>query len=186
METKLTNKSNSPIPAGIFYGIEAFWHNDEKWVIAHGTTYRYNEAPTAVKSTIQREFMADKQSLAYMAKMGLRKANEIFDTWYRCVVGGLDSVPDFDKRFTPDAYNNMCADMQCPHRGRLCGRATALKNYEVETLAELAHGNSMEATSDHLFLTRTGIRNRVDKTKEKLHVTNMASLMARTAQLGIF
>jgi hypothetical protein len=186
MTTKVTNSNTSPIPAGIFSGIEAFWHADEKWVIAHGTTYRYNEAPTAVKAIIQKAFINDKQSLAYMAKMGLRKANDIFDTWFKCVVGGLDHIPDFGKKLTPDAYNNMCADMHCPHRGRLCGRATALKNYEVETLAELAHGNSMEATSDHLFMTRTGIRNRVDKAKEKLHAPNMAALMFRTAQLGIF
>jgi DNA-binding CsgD family transcriptional regulator len=185
MSTKVTNSDRSPIPAGIFSGIEAFWCDNEKWVIAHGTTYRYNEAPTVVKSTIQKAFMADKQSLAYMAKMGLRKANEIFDTWFKCVVGGLDSVADFDRRFTPDAYNNMCADTNCPHRGRLCGRASALRNYEVETLAQLATGNSMKTTSEHLFITRPGIRSRVDQVKEKLNAPNMAALMHRAAELGI-
>jgi DNA-binding CsgD family transcriptional regulator len=186
METKVTKLNHSPIPAGMFSGIEAFWYAGEKWVIAHGVTYRYNEAPTVVKSIIQKAFMHDKQSLAYMAKMGLRKANEIFDTWYRCVVGGLDHVPDFAQKFTPDAYNNMCDNMQCPHRGRLCGRASAIKNYEVETIAMLERGESMEQTAQHLFITQRGIKSRVEKLKEKLDCPNMAALMCKTAQLGIF
>lgn len=186
MKAKVTNSNKSPIPAGIFgNGIEAFWHEGEKWVIAHGSIYRYNEAPTVVKSTIQKAFMKDRQSLDYMAKIGLRNANEIFDTWFKCVVGGLDNVADFDRQFTPDAYNNMCTDTKCPHRGRLCGSALAIRNYEVETLAQLASGKSMKETSEQLFITRPGIRNRVEQTKEKLQVNNMAELMHRAAELGI-
>jgi len=185
MTTKVTNQSNSPIPAGIFSGIEAFHANGENWVLAYGTAYRYNDAPTPVKQQIQKAFMNDKQSLAYLAKMGIVKASEVFDTWYRCVVGGLDHVPDFGKMFTPDAYNNMCTDTNCHHRGRLCGRASALKNYEVETIAMLERGESMEQTAQHLFITQRGIKSRVEKLKEKLECPNMAALMCKTAQLGI-
>lgn len=187
MTANVQKTDKSPIPAGIFgEGIEAFWYNNEKWVIANGARYRYNETPTHAKAVIQQAFMNDRQSLAYMAtRMNLKNANEMFDTWYRCVVGGLDSVPDFGLKFTPDAFNNMCHDTQCKHRGSFCGRQTALKNYEVETLAQLGKGNNMKATSEHLFITRTGIRSRVDQIKEKLNANNMAELMHRSAQLGI-
>lgn len=187
MRAKLQFSDKSPIPAGLFgEGIEAFWHDGEKWVIVAGVRYLYNDSPTHAKATIQREFMNDRYSLSYMStRMGLKKANEMFDTWYRCVVGGLDHVPDFANKFTPDAFNNMCHDTGCKHRGCFCGRQTALKNYEVETLAQLSMGNSMEKTSRQLYITRTGIRNRVDRTKEKLQANNMAELMHRAAQLGI-
>lgn len=188
MEAKLTKTDKSPIPAGMFgEGIEAFWYEGEKWVIANGTISRYNEAPTHAKATIQRAFMNDRQSLAYMAKMGLRNANEIFDTWYCCVVGGIDHVADFtEKTFTPDVYNNLCSDAQCPHRGRLCGRASALRNYEVETIRSLMAGKSMEQASESLFVSLPAVKSRVAKLHEKLGVNNTAAMVTRAAEIGIF
>ena len=75
--------------------------------------------------------------------------------------------------------------MQCPHRGRLCSCATGLKNYEVETLAALEFGESMENAASHLCVSMHTIKSRVEKMKEKLHAPNMAALMAITANLGI-
>lgn len=174
------------IPAGIFSGIEAFWHEGEKWVIANGTVQRFHEAPSTVQQPIWRAFTNDKQSLAYLSKMGLTKASETFDKWYRCVIGGIDHVPDILKdKFSPDAYNNMCADHACPHRGRLCGLASGLKSRDVETLAILEHGESMERAAQHLFITPRGVKSRVEKMKEKLNAPNMGALMAIAAQLGI-
>lgn len=178
--------TQNQIPAGIFSGIEAFWHNGEKWVIANGTVFRYNEAPTLVKSSIQRAFLADKQSRAYLSKIGITSASETFDRWYRCVVGGLDHTPDFlNNKLTADAYNNMCADHSCIHRGRLCSRATGLKNYEVETLSALKQGESLERTAAVCCVSLPGMKSRVEKIKEKWNVTNMAALMATATQLGI-
>lgn len=174
------------IPAGFFTGTEAFWHEDEKWVIADGTIKRFHECDSRIQQPIWKAFIADQQSLAYLAKMGLTKASEVFDRWYRCVIGGLDSVQDFSNdKHTPDSFNNMCTDMQCPHRGRLCSCATGLKNYEVETLVALKKGESLERTASILCVSLPGMKSRVEKIKEKLQVSNMASLMARTAELGI-
>lgn len=188
MEAKLTKTDKSPIPAGMFgEGIEAFWYEGEKWVIANGAISRYNEAPTHAKATIQRAFMNDTQSLNYMAKMGLRNANEIFDTWYRCVVGGLDHVADFSANtFTPDAFNNLCAETNCLHRGQLCGRASALRSYEVETIRSLMQGKSMEQASESLFVSLPAVKSRVAKLHEKLGVTNTAAMVTRAAEIGIF
>jgi len=185
MSTKLEISSNSQIPAGIFSGIEAFYFEGEKWVISHGSVKRFHECDSSVQQPIWKAFMADKQSMAYLAKIGITKASEVFERWYRCVVGGLDSVPDFGTHFTPDAFNNLCADYKCPHRGLLCSRATGLKNYEVETIAELKRGESVERASHRLFISPRGMKSRVEKIKEKMNVPNMAALMVTATQLGI-
>ena len=187
MTAKVQFSDKSPIPAGIFgHGIEGYWYKNEKWVLAHGKNYRYNEAPTAVKTAIQRAFMNDRKSLAYLAKMGLKKANEIFDRWYQCVIGGLDSMPDIlNETLTPDSFNNMCSDSKCPHRGKLCSRALGLRNYEVETIATLQAGESIENAASRLCVSYTGLKSRVEKIKDKLHVRNMAELMAVSGHIGI-
>jgi len=186
MTTKLTKTDKQPIPAGIFSGIEAFWYKGEKWVIAHGTTYRFHEAPSTIQQQVWKAFMADKQSLAYIAKMGLTKHSEVFETWYRCVIGGLDNIPDLlNGKLNPDAYNNMCPDLHCPHRGSLCSRATGLKNFEVETIVALEKGETLEATANMLCISLEGMKSRMMKIREKLNAKNMADLMSKTAQLGI-
>lgn len=186
MDTKLTKTDNSPIPAGIFSGIEALYHEGEKWVIANGTTQRFHESPSSIQQPIWKAFMSDKQSLAYLAKMGITKASEAFDWWYKCVIGGLDHIPDLlNGKLIPDAYNNMCGDFQCAHRGRLCSRATGLKNYEVETLAALKTGESIERAASLLCISHNGLKSRIEKIKEKLHVPNMAALMAKSSAFGI-
>lgn len=181
---QITRANN--IPAGIFSGIEAFYHEGQKWVIANGSTNRFHDCDSSVQQPIWKAFLNDKQSLAYLSRIGVKKASEAFDRWYQCVIGGLDHVPDFhNDKLTPDAYNNLCADMQCPHRGRLCSRATGLKNYEVETLVALKHGKSIEDTASDLCISFPGMRSRVEKIKEKLNVSNMAALMAVTVEIGI-
>lgn len=113
--TKLQQFTTQNIPAGLFICAEAFWYQNEKWVLANGTKSRFSESTPKVQQTIWKHFLADKQSHSYLAKMGVVKVSETFDRWYRCVVGGLDSVPDFlETRFEEDAYNNLCNDHTCP------------------------------------------------------------------------
>jgi len=176
---------NEKVPAGIFSGIEAFWYENEKWVIAHGTVKRFHECDSTIQQPIWKAFMADKQSLAYLAKIGITKSSEVFDRWYRCVVGGLDHIPDFDLKFTPDAYNNMCADMQCPHRGRLCGRESGLKNIEVETLSALKSARNMEQAASDVHISLQGFKSRIVKLHEKFEVPTTIALMSVTSQLGV-
>lgn len=183
--TKVINSEQKTILAGILHGIEAFYYEGEKWVIANGSVKRFHECNSTVQQPIWRAFRKDEKSLAYIAKMGITKASEVFETWYRCVVGGLDHVPDFGHVLIPDAYNNMCADTHCPHRGHLCSCEVGLKNYEVETLAALKNGESLEQTAPKLCVSLPGMKSRVERIKEKLHVPNMAALMVRTTELGI-
>lgn len=176
----------SPIPAGIFSGIEAFWYEGEKWVIAHGTTYRFHEAPSTIQQPIWKAFFNDKKSLAYLAKIGLSKHSEVFDRWYRCVVGGLDHVPDFQNdKLTPDAYNNMCGDLQCPHRGRLCSREAGLKNIEVETLTALKTAKNMNQAAEAVHISLPAMKSRIAKMHFNLDVPNTVVLMAIAGELGI-
>jgi len=186
MSTKLAFSDKSPIPAGLFSGIEAFWYDGEKWVIAQGKVQRFHDAPSAVQQQILKLFMVDKKSLSYLSKIGINEFSKSFDTWYKCVIGGLDSIPDFlGDKFTPDTYNNMCLNYQCSHRGKLCSLAAGLKNSEVETLVALKAGKTMELTASDLCVSLPGIKSRIEKIRDKLQAPNIASLMVKTVELGI-
>ena len=185
--TKLREFSaQNQIPAGIFSGVEAFWHEGEKYVLANGTARRFDDCDSTIQQPIWRAFLADKQSHTYLAKIGINKASETFDRWYRCVVGGLDHTPDLlNDKLTPDAYNNMCADHSCPHRGRLCSRAAGLKNFEVETLYALKSARNMEHAATAVHVSLPAIKSRIAIMHEKFQVTNSVAMMAKASQLGI-
>lgn len=185
MDTKVTIETKHQIPAGLFSGIEAFWYQSEKWIIANGSVQRFHQAPAGVQQMVWKAFFSDKKSQDLIQKMGITKLTETFDTWYKCVVGGLDHVSDFGKTLVPDAYNNMCADIECAFRGKLCSCESGLKSYEVETLSLLRNGDSIEKTASKLCVSLPGLKSRLEKIKTKLHASNMANLMARTSELGI-
>lgn len=189
METKLVKRNRiALVPFGIIDGIDPFWFNNEKWVRMNGNQFlKFHETSGQTQRLIADACRNDKRSLAYINnKMGITGISGEFDTWYKCVVGGLDEVPDILKgRFTPDAYNNMCTDYDCPHRGRLCGVSSALKSEDVKTIRALKRGKSIAATADDLFISTAGMKSRVEKVKEKLGAPNMASLMARATEIGI-
>ena len=188
METKLQQNNNpGKLPAGIMQGTEAFWHNGEKWVIHEGQTMRFQLAPGVVQRTIANAFLNDGQSRMYIKNiLGISVFSESLDTWYRCVVGALDETPDFvSGKLQPDAYNRQCADYNCPHRGKLCSLATGLKFYEVATINALKAGFSEEQTAALLYISLPGLKSRIEKMKEKLGATNMASMMARAVEIGI-
>lgn len=181
----ITNETKK-LPAGIFEGVEAFWHNGEKWVIAGGMVSRFNEAPAKIQNMIAEAFLADKKSRNYLQKMGITSFEKGMDMWYKCVVGALDCTPDFLKdKFTPDAYNSTCTDYDCPHRGKFCSLGPALKNYEVATIAALKGGFTIEQTATLLYISPAALKSRLNVIKEKLHARNMASMMARAAEIGI-
>nr|WP_321357217.1 hypothetical protein [uncultured Draconibacterium sp.] len=189
METKLVKRNRiALIPFGIIDGIDPFWFNNEKWVRMNGNEFiRYHETSGKTQRLIANACRDDKPSLDYINnKMGIKGISAEFDTWYKCVVGGLDAVPDFFKgRFTPDAFNNMCTDYDCPHRGKLCGVASGLKSDDVKTIDALKQGKSIAATAEDIFLSTAGMKSRVENLKIKLGAPNMASLMARATEIGI-
>lgn len=180
------NTIGAKLPAGIMKGTEAFWYNNEKWVIHEGKVFTYNEAPTHVKAMIQRAFINDKKSQQIMKKFNITGINVGFDTWYHCVIGALDETPDFiDGNLNADAYNHFCTDYSCPMRGKLCSLSTGLLNYEVETLHALEKGETIEKTAQRLYISTAGLKSRIEKLKEKLVAKNMAELIAKASKIGI-
>lgn len=187
MNTKVHQISvGAKLPAGIIEGTEAFWFDNEKWVIHNRQTLRYNEAPTEVKQMIQEAFLADKVSHKIIKQSGITSLNETFDTWYRCVIGALDDAPDFiNGNLNADAYNHSCTDNDCPLRGKLCSLATGLKNFEVETIQVLKQGHTVEEAAEILHLSYSGMKSRVEKLKDHFNAKNTVSLLAKTTQIGI-
>lgn len=189
MKTKVEKTMETPktkIPAGLISGIEAFLYNGEKWVIASGVAQRFNQTPTGVQQIIWKAFFNDTFSQKLIAKTGITTLTETFDKWYKCVVGGLDHIADFQgSKLYPDAYNNLCNERDCPLRGKLCSRPAGLTSYEVETIETLQKGENLKQAASNLCISLPAIKSRVEKIKEKLHAPNMAALMARSAEMGI-
>lgn len=187
MKANLQQNNNSgKLPAGIMEGTEAFWHNNEKWLIHEGRAIKFCHAPAQIQRMIAEKFMADKKSIAYLKSMGITGFSEGFDQWYKCVIGAVDETPDFDnEKFIPDAFNTSCNDYSCPHRGRLCSMATGLKYYEVATISALKGGFNEKQTAQLLCISVPGLKSRIEKIKEKLGATNMASMMAKAVEFGI-
>ncbi len=187
METKLLQKNqNNTMPAGIFEGIEAFWHAGEKWIIQDGMKTRFDAAPLKIRNMIANQFLGDKPSQEIMRKQGITAFSSAFDMWYRCVIGALDSTPDFiNGKFTADSYNYACDDQICQFRGKLCGRASGLNNIDVQTLAALKRGDTFKQTAARLYVSEPGLKSRVTKLREKLEARNIAALTARAAEIGI-
>lgn len=186
METKVVQKTEATMPAGIINGTEAFWFKGEKWVIHQGQTMRFDNAPGAIQRMIANAFMNDVVTRAYLKRMGCVTFSIAFDRWYRCRIGSFDGIPDFiDGKFTPDAFNSACKDFQCTHRGRLCSLTPGFKNYEVNTIRELKKGDTIEHTAKALFISTPGLKSRLEKMKAKMGARNMAQLMAKAVEYGM-
>jgi DNA-binding CsgD family transcriptional regulator len=180
------NNETKKLPAGITEGVEAFWHNGEKWVIAGGVVSRFNEAPAKIQNMIAKAFIADKRSRRYLEKIGITGFENGMDMWYKCVLGTLDGPPDFlNGKFTGNAYNGACKDFECPHRGKFCSLKPGFKNYEIATLEALKGGFTLEQTAALLCISLPGLKSRIKKMKEKLGARNMASLIAKANAYGI-
>lgn len=188
METKVMNQTNNhKLPAGIVSGLEAFWYDDEKWVIDNGKAMRFADAPGEVQRLIANAFMADMTGRKYIRdKMKITAFSAGFDAWYKCRIGALDDSPDFvDGNLNADAYNHACRDNQCPHRGRLCSLTPGLRNYEIETLQAIKRGETIEQMSDTLHTSVPGLKSRISRIREKLGASNMASMVAKAVEFGI-
>jgi hypothetical protein len=187
MNTNVMNQNEKEkLPAGLISGTEAFWHNNEKWIIHNGSTMRFSNAPGNLQRMIADRFLNDKHSIEIIKSTGITGFTEGFDRWYHCVVGAIDEVPDFESgKLQPDAYNNQCKNMDCELRGKLCSRETGLKFYEVATLHALKAGFNETETARLLNVSKAGLKSRIEKMKEKMGATNMASMIAKAVEFGI-
>lgn len=185
--TKLQQIYQSPhLPAGLFAGVEAFWHKGEKWILTDGQRMRFENAPIKLRNMILNTFLHDEPSKKYLKKIGISGFEPGFEMWYRCVLGALDGTPDFiNGVFTPDYYNSTCKVCDCPHRGKLCGAKTALNGQDVKTLTALAMGETFRETASYLYISEAGLKSRVTKLRQKLEAKNIAALTARAARIGV-
>ena len=182
----MQKEQTKKLPAGILEGTEAFWYNDEKWVVHEGNVTRFSEAPIKVQNMIGMAFLKDKKSRAYLEKIGYTAFSKAMDRWYKCIIGALDEMPDFiNGKFTPDAYNRTCTDYDCPHRGKFCSLGPGLKNFEVQTVVVLKKGKNIKDTASELFISEAGLKSRIEKLKEKLRAENMAQMIAKAVEFGI-
>ena len=116
--------------AELIEGTEAFWYNNEKWLIHDRQVMLLTEAPVRVQDMIVMIFLRDKKSRDYLEKMGYNAFSKGFDRWYKCVLGTLDETPDFaDVNLNADVYNQVCSDYKCPHRGKFCNLQPGLRSY---------------------------------------------------------
>lgn len=187
MRTNL-QKTNigTAVPAGIMSGIEAFWFDGKKMVIANGVTYEFNESPSQVRNIIKEAFLSDKRSHKLMKQHGITGLNECFDKWYHCVIGALDEAPDFvDGNLNADAYNHMCKDYKCAMRGKLCSLSLGLKNYEISTLKLLQEGITVKEAAERACMSFAGMKSRIEHLKLKLGAKNLAQLVAIATSIGI-
>lgn len=188
MKTKVMIATNiHKLPAGIIEGTEAFWFDNEKWVIHNGQAMRFEAAPGEVQRLIANAFLADMTGRKYIReKMKITAFSAGFDAWYKCRIGALDETPDFkDGNLTADAYNHACRDNNCPHRGGLCSLTPGLRNYEVQTLQAIKRGETIEQMSASLHTSIPGLKSRITKMREKLGASNMASMVAKAVEFGI-
>lgn len=188
MSTNLQNREQATkLPAGVVgKGIEAFWYNNEKWLIYKGHSMRFIEASITIQNMIVMCFRMDKESRTVLTKMGITKFHEQFDTWYKCVVGALDHEPDIlNDQLRADVYNSSCQNFECHWRGLLCGRASGLRSHDVQTIIELQRGLTAQQIANQLHLSVAAIKSRIEKLKLKLGVPNTAALVARASELGI-
>lgn len=175
------------IPAGITNGTEAFWLDGEKWLIHNGEAKPFNQFPTAIQNQIVDLFANDTQSRSILQKHGIKGFSQQFDTWYKCVVGGLDNTPDFTnwQQLTADSFANTCPETNCPMRGKLCGRAMALNNIEVDTIRFFAKGYTIGQVAKEQFVTEAAIKSRLNTIHYKTQTRNMASLMVVATVNGV-
>ena len=181
-------KTNVQIPAGITKGTEAFWIDGEKWLIHNGESKPFNDYPAAVQNAVVALFRADTESRAILEKYKIKGFIPQFEAWYKCVVGGLDSQPDFENfaKLIPDAFANTCTKTDCPMRGKLCGRTCGLNSREVSTIKDFASGQTIVQVAQSQYVTEAAIKSRVNTIHEKMDVRNMAQLMATAGKLGVF
>ena len=180
------NEAGAKLPAGIIEGTEAFWYNNEKWLIHEGVSMLFIQAPTKIQNMVVEIFRKDNRSQHYLVSQGLVQFSEQFDRWYQCVIGALDETPDFiNGNLNADAYNHSCTDYSCPLRGKLCSIATGLLNYEVETITVLKQGLTIDQAADELCISVSGLKSRIEKIREKLAAKNMAEMIAKAVRYRI-
>lgn len=179
---------NNKLPAGLFKGTEVFVEEYEIYAMYRGRCILFEELPSMEKRFFVREYLADKAGQKFIREeLGITGFESAFRQWLFCKFGAIDGEPDLlDGKVIPDLYNSACDRKNCPGRGVFCGQGSRLKRHDVETLHELVSGYSVKQMADHLHLSDSAIKSRIEKLKERMEVPNVAALAAKAVELGIY
>ena len=188
METKVLKKTNeAAIPEWLNSGAEVYFYKDEIVLNIEGKKVAFNHCPAEYKEVFESEFAADKEAQRFLKhEFGLTNYEQAFQQWLFCKFGGIDNTSDLNNKgkLTPDKFNNVCTDADCPHRGRFCGVRSKLNTYDVQTVRVLSEGKTIEKAATTLFLSIPGAKSRINAIKEKTGMLNMAQLMMFAAKVG--
>jgi len=175
------------IPAGITTGTEAFYIDGVKWLIHNGESKPFDQFPSKIQNAIVEVFKNDLESRSMLFKMGFKGFSEQFENWYKCVVGGLDSIPDFSnwEQLSADVFANTCPEKDCPMRGKLCGRKVGLNYSEVARIRSFAEGHTIIEVAHEHFITEAAVKSSIERIHMKMNTRNMAQTIAVCGQMGI-
>ncbi len=186
--TKVVKKQKgSAIPAGLLSGVEAFWKNGEKYLIIKGQSMKFEDAPIRVQNAIAQHCINDHEVCSRIEAEVGATFSAVFNQWYRCRVGGLDSTPDFSEdlsRYNPDEFNNQCLDYNCSMRGKICNNLK-LKHYHMPTISLLLGGATVGQIAKRVNLSPDGIKSQLKRIKEITGAKNNAHLSAIMAAKGM-
>lgn len=178
---------NAKAPAGMFgTGTELVTHNNRIYGLQNGSMKPFNELPLETRHALRQAYIDDVTAHPILKEMDCAGVDTGFTKWIKCMFGNLDGVADFeDGQLQPDAFNAACQSTECPFRGKLCGRQSAITTEDFKTLKCIVSGYSDKQAADRLCLSTTGMKSRRESLKRKLNVINSAELAAHAAQLGI-
>lgn len=180
MEANVHKTSEKAIPEWLNSGAEVYFSHGEIYLNIEGNKVHFSQAPGKYQRRLGNQFLNDKPAQRYLKKeFGITSFEKGFEQWLFCKYGGIDNNSDISAngKLTPDAYNNVCTDTNCPHRGRFCGVKSQLNSYDVETINVFAKGKTIEQASKKLFLSIPGTKSRLNTIKDKTGTVNMAQLM---------
>jgi len=188
METKVQKNTNETIPQWLFQGVEAFTHNGQKYLIIDGKNMLFHQAPGMYQQFFADCFIADKKAQRDLKLFwGITSFEEGFEKWFSCKFGGIDHIADTNNMLdlTPDIYNNTCAETNCPHRGRFCGKTSRLNSWDIQTIQVFGSGHTIQEAAKILCLSIAGVKSRINAIRDKTGARNMAQLISITAHKGV-
>lgn len=188
METNVDYSKVTPkIPAGIFNGTEIFAANGTIYAMYHGNRLLFEELPSLEKRSFIADYIADKEAQKFIRDtFGITGFESGFKQWLFCKFGSLDGEPDsIDGRITPDKFNSACTRTDCPGRGKVCGKVSGLKGYEVATLQQVVAGRNTKEAADNLHVSVPGMKSRIIKLKSRFAAANIVVLAAKAVDMGI-
>lgn len=158
------------------------------FALYQGKRIHFTELPSMEKRNFIDLYLSDKEGQRFIRDhFGITGFESAFKKWLFCKFGSLDGSPDMvDSRATPDTYNSACHRASCPGRGKFCGQASGVKDFEAATLKKIIAGKTTSEIANELNISHAAVKSRVEKLKIKFNAPNMAALAACAVEIGIY